>query len=67
MMDTGWRVAVPILVLTIIGVHIDRSSGTSPLYTLTGLFLALATSSLLIYRQINQLYPDFFKGSKKKK
>lgn len=66
MMDTAWRVAIPIIVLTIAGIQLDKSNGTQPLYTLIGLFLALAASSLLVYRQIKNLYPDFFKRNEKK-
>ncbi len=67
MMDTAWRVALPIFVLTIIGAKLDKNNGTQPLYTLVGLFLSLATASLLVYRQIKLLYPEFVKRGGKKK
>ncbi len=61
LMDTTWRVALPILLFTLTGIHFDKQYGTSPTLTLIGLFLSLATSTLLVYRQIKQLYPEFFK------
>lgn len=64
LMDTTWRVALPILLLCYIGIQIDKHNHTQPLFTLIGLFLSLAIASLLVYRQIKALYPDFFKGDK---
>jgi F0F1-type ATP synthase assembly protein I len=60
LMDTTWRVAVPILVLSYIGIHLDKHFHTNPLYSLIGLFLALALATFLVYIQIKLLYPDFF-------
>jgi hypothetical protein len=62
--DTAWRVALPILLLSYTGIRLDRHFGTSPLYTLIGFFLSLALATLLVYRQITQLYPGFFKSGK---
>ncbi len=65
--DTGLRVALPILVLCYIGIRLDKHSHTSPLFTLIGLFSALAISTLLIYKQIKSAYPDFFAVMKKER
>ena len=64
LMDTAWRVAIPILLLSYIGVRLERHFDTQPLYTLIGFFLSLGVATLLVYRQIAQLYPDFFKTGK---
>jgi F0F1-type ATP synthase assembly protein I len=65
LLDTSWRVALPILLLSYIGIQLDKHHGTRPLYTLIGLFVSLATSTYLVYRQIKILYPNFPEGDKK--
>ncbi len=65
LLDTTWRVALPILLLSFIGAKLDKHYGTMPRYTLIGFFVSLALSTTLVYKQIKNLYPDFFKGDKK--
>ncbi len=60
LLDTGWRVALPILLLTYLGMRLDEHWDTAPLFVLIGFFLSLATAVLLVYRQIHRAYPDFF-------
>lgn len=65
LLDTTWRVAVPIILFTFLGNKFDKALGTSPLLIILGLFLSLAVAALLVYRQIQTAYPDFFrKGNK---
>lgn len=66
LLDTGWRVALPILVLTYIGIKTDRQNGTTPLYSLIGFFLSLFMATVLVYKQIKSVYPDFFKELRNK-
>jgi F0F1-type ATP synthase assembly protein I len=61
LLDTGWRVALPILLFTLLGVKFDKAMDTNPLFTIIGLFLAIGVAILLVYRQIQVAYPDFFK------
>jgi F0F1-type ATP synthase assembly protein I len=61
LMDTSWRVAVPILAFSYIGIQLDKHLHTRPLYSILGLFLALALATFLVYKQIKTLYPEFFK------
>ncbi len=63
--DTAWRVAVPIILFTLVGNKLDKAIGTKPLFITSGLFLALAVAGLLVYRQIQVAYPDFFKKDTK--
>lgn len=63
-LDTGWRVALPIIGLSYLGIRLDRHFGTRPLYAISGLFLSLGLASLLIYRQIKSAYPEFFKKNR---
>lgn len=65
LLDTTWRVALPILLFSYIGIRLDKHYDSEPLYTLISFFLSLAFATLLVYRQIKNLYPSFFKGSKK--
>lgn len=65
LLDTTWRVALPILLLSIIGIKFDNHYASAPRYTLIGFFLSLVIATALVYRQIKTLYPDFFKGGKK--
>lgn len=65
-LDTAWRVALPILVITYIGVKLDRQNDTMPLYSLIGFFLSLIMATILVYQQIKSVYPDFFKDLKNK-
>ena len=66
MMDTTWRVALPIILLTYGGVSLDKHLNTSPLYSLIGLFVSLAMATLLVYRQLAAAYPGFWKNGSKK-
>lgn len=66
MADTAWRVAVPILLLTLIGNKLDKAMGTNPLFKIVGLFLSLAIAGLLVYRQLQSAYPEFLQQDKKK-
>lgn len=65
LLDTTWRVALPILLLSYIGIQLDKHRNSTPLYTLIGFFVSLLVATTLVYKQIKALYPDFFKGDKK--
>src|SRR3990172_7257846 len=65
-LDTGWRVSLPILVITYIGIRIDRQNSTMPLYSLIGFFFSLVIATILVYQQIKSVYPDFFKELRNK-
>ncbi len=61
-LDTSWRVALPIVVLSYAGITLDKHSGTKPLFTLIGFFTALAISTGLVFVQIKTAYPGFFRS-----
>jgi len=65
-LDTGWRVALPILVLTYAGIKIDKINRTMPLCSLISFFLSLIVATYLVYLQIKSVYPDFFRELKNK-
>ena len=60
--EVTWRVAIPILVLTIGGIRLDQHFGLNPLLSVTGLLLSLAFATLLIYRYIKENFPGMFGG-----
>lgn len=49
-LDTTWRMFTPILVFTLAGWLIDRSTGTRPVATLTGLAFGILITSFLMYK-----------------
>ncbi|MDB5164195.1 MAG: hypothetical protein JWS12_813 [Candidatus Saccharibacteria bacterium] len=61
LLDTTWRVALPILLLSYGGTRLDRHWHSTPLLSLIGFFVSLPLAVLLVYRQIKAAYPDAFK------
>lgn len=49
-LDTTWRMFTPILVFTLAGWLIDRSTGTRPIATFTGLAFGILITSFLMYK-----------------
>lgn len=66
-LDTTWRVVLPIAIFTYIGIRMDARYNTRPLYSLIGLFSSLILAIYLVYKQIKQAYPNFYKQVKKSK
>ena len=54
-LELGYIIAIPIIIFAFIGRYADRAFNTSPLFLLTGISLALAISTWLIYRKITKL------------
>lgn len=63
-LDTSWRVAIPILALTLTGHWLDTKHQTTPIFVVIGLLLSIALSSYLIYIQLKSAFPDMFGGKK---
>jgi hypothetical protein len=53
--DTTWRMFVPIIGLTILGVFGDNTYHTKPWLTMSGIVLGVAIASLLVIRQIKKV------------
>ncbi len=53
--DTTWRMFVPTIGLTIIGVVIDTHYGTKPWATILGIVLGAGLAALLVRRQLARL------------
>ncbi|MET0779691.1 MAG: AtpZ/AtpI family protein [Candidatus Saccharimonadales bacterium] len=54
-LDTAWRMALPILLFAVGGILFDRHFKTSPWVTLAATFVGLVLSGLLVKRQIAAL------------
>ena len=53
--EIGWKLALPLLVMMLIGIKLDRAYHTTPLFMLLGMALSLSTSIILIGRMIARL------------
>ncbi|MAF80227.1 hypothetical protein CL629_04065 [bacterium] len=60
----GYKIALPIVALGLLGRFLDIRLGTSFIFLLVGIFVSLALSSLLIYQQIKQIIKDQEKDNK---
>ena len=53
--DTTWRVAVPTVLLSAIGIIVDKKLATMPLWTLIGLVLGLIAAGALVWSQLKKV------------
>lgn len=60
LLDTSWRVAAPILLLSVGGHYLDERTHHTMLFSLIGFFVSLAVATLLVYRQLCIVFPDQF-------
>ena len=60
LLDTTWRVALPILALSLLGNYLDKRTNHVILFSLTGFFISLAVATLLVYRQLCIVFPNQF-------
>lgn len=53
--DTTWRVAVPTVLFSGLGIFIDNKLHTTPLFTIIGLVIGLAGAGALIWQQVQNV------------
>ena len=53
--DLGWIIAIPAVALGFGGAYIDKYLGTSPLFLLLGLGLAMSISGYGLYRKFSEI------------
>lgn len=66
LVETAWRVALPFFIFVLGGAAIDRTIETSPIFTLIGLVIGVASISLIVYRYVDQHFPDTFQKNQAK-
>jgi uncharacterized protein YneF (UPF0154 family) len=52
LLDTTWRVTLPVILFAVVGIFIDRAAGTKPWLTLLGAVFGFYIAALLIKRQL---------------
>ncbi|MDO8649115.1 MAG: AtpZ/AtpI family protein [Candidatus Peregrinibacteria bacterium] len=53
--EIGYLIAIPAFLFGFGGAYLDQHVGTSPLFVLLGLSLALTASMLVVYRRVQRL------------
>ena len=51
----GYRIALPLVLFAVGGRLLDKKLGTSVVFLLIGIFLALGISGWMVYRQIQEI------------
>jgi F0F1-type ATP synthase assembly protein I len=49
--NLGFRIAIPLVALTLLGRYVDNRFETSPLFLIIGITLSLVITSVMIYTQ----------------
>lgn len=52
LVDTAWRIAVPVILLAIIGIILDKNIGTAPWLTLAFTAAGFFVAGLLVKKQL---------------
>lgn len=55
LLDTTWRIAVPVIILAAIGIVLDKHFHTAPWMTLGGMAIGFGIAGLLVKRQIDKV------------
>jgi F0F1-type ATP synthase assembly protein I len=53
--ELGYMIAIPAFLFGFGGAYLDKYLGSSPTFLLSGLFLALLTSGIVIYRRLKHI------------
>jgi len=63
--DFGATIAVPIVVLALVGQYLDEKYARTPLFTVLGFTIAAVTSGRIIYRKAKRYGVEYQKMNKK--
>ncbi|MEK7123233.1 MAG: AtpZ/AtpI family protein [Patescibacteria group bacterium] len=66
-LQMGYLIAIPLVVFALVGRWFDRLFGSSPLFFLIGVFLAITASTVLVYRKTTALLKDTEDANEKHK
>ncbi len=53
--DTTWRMFIPTIGFTVLGVYADKAWGTKPWLTIAGIAFGAAVSGILVARQLKKV------------
>jgi F0F1-type ATP synthase assembly protein I len=53
--ELGLLIVIPLLILLLIGIRLDRSFGTTPLFIIAGLILSFVVSAIAIARKVKKV------------
>jgi uncharacterized membrane protein YfcA len=54
-LNTAWRMALPVVILAVVGIFVDRAVDSAPLVTLLGVVLGFIIAGFLVKRQLAEL------------
>lgn len=53
LLDTTWRIAIPVLIMAALGIFADIKAGTKPWLTLLGTVIGFVGAGVLLKRQLD--------------
>jgi F0F1-type ATP synthase assembly protein I len=53
LLDTAWRIAIPVLVFASAGIFVDSKVGSAPWVTLSGMAVGFVFAGLLVKKQLD--------------
>ena len=59
--ETAWRVALPFFIFSLGGIWADSQFDTDPLFSVIGVFVALASVAAVVYKYVSSNFPETFK------
>ncbi|MBI4252616.1 AtpZ/AtpI family protein [Candidatus Uhrbacteria bacterium] len=57
-LQMGYLIAIPLVAFALVGRFVDSIFGSSPLFFLIGILLAIILSTILVYRKTTMLLKD---------
>jgi F0F1-type ATP synthase assembly protein I len=67
--NMGWRMAIAVILPVFVGVKLDQKFNTSPSWTITAFFLAVAASAMIVartVREVNEMQASSAKPKRRK-
>ncbi|HEX3568999.1 MAG TPA: AtpZ/AtpI family protein [Candidatus Saccharimonadales bacterium] len=55
LLDTTWRIAVPVIIVAVVGILLDKRLHTAPWLTLAGMAVGFVIAGLLVKQQIDKV------------
>ena len=56
LLDVGFTIAIPLVLLALGGRLLDKHFGTTPLLLLTGMILAIIISTIIVYKKLSRYF-----------